>query len=130
MTGRPEVRTLKDFQTSGRSIRAFCSQYYVCSHDAYLRLEMLAFHLGWTFDFYAGRGHLAGRLRCSVCGWYHPTFALGHANKPIGFAGTHSAGFVALPADDLRRLQDQRASVSASELPWIGVRKGGRKFGR
>jgi hypothetical protein len=127
---RREVRTLEDFQATGRSIRAFCSHYYVCSHDAHLRLELLALHLGWTFDFYAGRDHLARRLRCSVCGAHYPTFALGHANKVVGFAGSHSAGFVALSVEELRRLQEQRAGAIATELPWVGVRKGGRKFGR
>jgi hypothetical protein len=127
---RREVRTLEDFQATGRSIRAFCSHYYVCSHDAHLRLELLALHLGWTFDFYAGRDHLARRLRCSVCGAHYPTFALGHANKVVGFAGSHSAGFAALPVKELRRLQEQRAGAIATELPWVGVRKGGRKFGR
>jgi hypothetical protein len=130
MEVRREVRTLEDFQTTGRSIRAFCSHYYVCSHDAQLRLELLAFHLGWTFDFYEGRAHLARRLRCSICGAHHPTFALGHATKATGFAGTHSAGFVPLPADDLARLQEQRFSAAAHEAPWVGVRKGGRKFGK
>ena len=130
MDPRREVRTLEDFRTTGRSIRAFCSHYYVCSHDAYLRLDLLALHLGWTFDFYEGRDQLARRLRCSVCGWYHPTFALGHAKKVSGFAGTHSAGFAPLPADALRLLQDQRAKAIAGEVPWVGMRKGGRKFGR
>jgi len=130
MEVRREIRTLEDFQATGRSIRAFCSHYYVCSHDAQLRLELLAFYLGWTFDFYEGRDHLARRLRCSICGAYHPTFALGHANKVVGFAGTHSAGFVPLPAEDLSRLHEQRAIVLASELPWVGTRKGGRRFGR
>jgi hypothetical protein len=130
METRREVRTLEDFQATGRSIRAFCSHYYVCSHDAQLRLELLAFHLGWTFDFYQGRDHLARRLRCSVCGAHHPTFALGHANKLVGFAGSHSAGFVALPTDQLRQMQKQRNSAVANELPWVGIRKGGRKFGR
>jgi hypothetical protein len=130
MEVRREVRTLEDFQTTGRSIRAFCSHYYVCSHDAHLRLELLAFHLGWTFDFYEGRDHLARRLRCSVCGAHHPTFALGHANKVVGFAGTHSAGFPTLPADELSRLQELRAKALSDEAPWVGSRKGGRKFGR
>ena len=130
MSARREVRTLDDFRTTGRSIRALCSHYFVCSHDAQLRLELLAFYLGWSFDFYDGRDRLAARLRCSVCGWYHPTFALGHANKATGFAGTHSAGFDPLPADTLRQLQEQRAAALAAELPWVGVRKGGRKFGR
>lgn len=130
MESRREVRTLKEFQSTGRSIRAFCSHYYVCSHDAQLRLELLAFHLGWTFDFYEGRDHLARRLRCSVCGSHDPTFALGHANKIAGFAGSHSAGFVALPVEELRILQEQRSSAVANELPWVGIRKGGRKFGR
>ena len=130
MFRRPEVRTLDDFRETGRSIRAFCSHYYVCSHDAQLRLELLAFHLGWSFDFYAGREHLAGRLRCSVCGWYHPTFSLGHASKAVGFAGTHSAGFQPLSADALTLLEKQQAVALADELPWVGTRKGGRKFGR
>lgn len=130
MEDRREVRTLEDFQVTGRSIRAFCSHYYVCSHDAHLRLELLAFHLGWTFDFYLGRDYLARRLRCSVCGTHHPTFALGHASRVVGFAGTHSAGFMALPADELRSLQSQRAEARASDPPWVGIRKGGRKFGR
>lgn len=127
---RRQVRTLEDFQATGRSIRAFCSHYYVCSHDAHLRLELLAFHLGWTFDFYEGRDHLARRLRCSVCGWSYPTFALGHVNKAVGFAGTHSAGFQPLPPDQLRQLQEQRAAAAEAEVPWLGIRKGGRKFGR
>jgi hypothetical protein len=130
MEVRREVRTLEDFRTTGRSIRAFCSHYYVCSHDAHLRLELLAFHLGWTFDFYEGRDHLARRLRCSVCGAHHPTFALGHSNKVVGFAGTHSAGFPTLPADELSRLQELRSRALADEVPWVGTRKGGRKFGR
>lgn len=130
MFPRREVRTLDDFRETGRSIRAFCSRYYVCSHDAQLRLDLLAFHLGWTFDFYAGRDHLAGRLRCSMCGCYHPTFSLGHAGKQVGFAGTHSAGFEALPPEILHSLQEMRKEASAGELPWVGVRKGGRKFGR
>jgi hypothetical protein len=130
MSLRREVRTLDDFRETGRSIRAFCSHYYVCSHDAQLRLDLLAFHLGWSFDFYSGRGHLAGRLRCSVCGCYHPTFALGHTNKGTSYAGSHSAGFEPLPAEALRLLEEQRSLAMAAEPPWVGLRKGGRKFGR
>lgn len=130
MAPRQEVRTLDDFRSTGRSIRAFCSHYYVCSHDAQLRLELLAFHLGWSFDFYAGRDHLAARLRCSVCGWYHPTFALGHANKVASYAGSHSAGFEPLPPEALRVLEEKRARATADEPPWVGLRKGGRQFGR
>jgi len=130
MEARREIRTLDDFRETGRSIRAFCSHYYVCSHDAQLRLELLALHLGWTFDFYEGRDHLAQRLRCSLCGWYHPTFSLGHAGKPVGFAGTHSAGFGSLSAEAIARLQQQREAMTPQDLPWIGNRKSGRKFGR
>ncbi|MBU1336928.1 MAG: hypothetical protein KJ944_10120 [Alphaproteobacteria bacterium] len=130
MSLRREVRTLEDFRESGRSIRAFCSHYYVCSHDAQLRLELLAFHVGWTFDFYVGRDHLAGRLRCSVCGWHNPTFSLGHAGKPPEFAGTHSAGFRPLSPDVLVRLAAERTAATMGEVPWVGIRKGGRKFGR
>lgn len=45
------LRTLEDFQNTGRAIRAFCSHYYVCGHDAQLRLDLLAHHLGWSFHF-------------------------------------------------------------------------------
>jgi hypothetical protein len=122
--------TLDDFRTSGRTITAFCSHYWVCSHDAQLRLDLLALRLGWQFDFYAGRDHLADRLYCSVCGWYRPTFSLGHASKPSGFAGTHSAGFKPLSVDAAAALQLSRQQAAEGQMPWVGVRKGGRKFGR
>jgi hypothetical protein len=124
------IRTLWDFEDTGRAIRAFCSHYYVCSHEAQLRLEVLAIHLGWGFDFYAGKDYLAGRLRCSVCGHHHPDFALGHSGKPPEFSGTHGAGTVPLAQDELIAMQRARAVIVAREPPWVGKRKGGRKFGR
>lgn len=130
MLGTRAIATLADFRDTGRTIRAYCSHCYVCSHDAQLHLELLAHHLGWTFDFYAGRQHLAGRLYCSVCGWYEPTFSLGHASPLTGFAGTHSAGFQPIAASDLITLEQARQAASRDEFPWIGIRKGGRKFGR
>lgn len=129
MASRP-IRTLGDFKDTGRAIRAFFSHYYVCSHEAQLRLEVLAFHLGWGFDFYDGREYLAGRLRCSVCGYRYPDFAFGHAGTPPKFSGTHGAGTVPLPREELVAMQRARAANVASELPWVGERKGGRKFGR
>ena len=48
------IRTLKDFRDTARAIHAYCSHYWVCSHDAQLRLEILAVHLGWAFDFFLG----------------------------------------------------------------------------
>jgi len=124
------IATLADFRDTGRTIRAYCSHYYVCSHDAQLRLDLLALHLGWQFDFYAGREHLSDRLYCSVCGWYHPTFSLGHANLPKTFAGTHSAGFPLLSPTELIQLDAARQAAVNAEIPWVGTRKGGRKFGR
>ena len=129
MPTRP-IRTLADFQETERAIHAYCSHYWVCSHDAQLVLEILAAHLGWQFDFYAGRDHLAGRLRCSICGWYYPNFALGHAGKRPEFSGTHGAGTVPVPPDELIILQRAREANIAGEMPWVGKRKGGRKFGR
>ena len=129
MAARP-IRTLEDFRDTQRAIHAYCSHYYVCSHDAPLRLELLAVHLGWTFDFYAGREILAGRLRCSVCGWRCPTFALGHAGKRPEFSGTHGAGTVLLSTEELIGMQRAREAIISHEPPWIGKRKGGRKFGR
>lgn len=125
-----DIRTLKDFEQTGRAIRAHCSHYWACSHDAQLRLELLAIRLGWTFDFYAGRDYLAGRLRCSICGWYYPTFSLGHAGKRPEFSGTHGAGTVPLPVEELARLRREREAIVGEEMPWVGKRKGGRKFGR
>ena len=122
--------TLEEFRESGRTINAFCSNYWICTHSGELRLELLALHLGWQFDFYARQAYLAGRLYCSICGKYHPTFALGHASKPSGYAGTHSAGFKSLSPDESARLQLARQVSIKDELPWVGVRKGGRKFGR
>lgn len=124
------IRTLGDFRDTDRAIHAYCSHYWVCSHDAQLRLDTLALHLGWSFDFYAGRDYLAGRLRCSICGWYQPAFALGHAGKRPEFSGTHGAGVVPLSADALIAMQRAREANRAGEMPWVGVRKGGRKFGR
>lgn len=124
------IRTLRDFQHTGRAIRAFCSHYYVCSHEAQLRLELLAQHLGWGFDFYEGRDYLAARLRCSVCGHHHPDFALGHSGKAPEFSGTHGAGTVSLSQDELIAMQRARSLIVAGEVPWVGKRKGGRKFGR
>lgn len=129
MLARP-IRTLEDFRDTGRAIHAYCSHYYVCSHDAQLRLELLAEHVGWRFDFYGGREYLAGRMRCSICGWYYPTFALGHAGKRPDFSGTHGAGTVPLPVEELIALQRAREAVVAQDPPWVGKRKGGRKFGR
>lgn len=63
-----EVRTLEEFRRSGRTITAFCSHYYVCSHSAQLRLDLLAIRLGWAFDFYSGRNDLSRRLRCQFAG--------------------------------------------------------------
>lgn len=125
-----EIRTLLDFEETHRAIHAYCSHHWVCSHDAQLVIGVLASHLGWQFDFYAGRDHLAGRLRCSICGWYYPNFALGHAGKRPEFSGTHGAGTVAVPTDELIDLQRARQANIAVEMPWIGKRKGGRKFGR
>lgn len=124
------IRTLEDFRDTDRAIHAYCSHYWVCSHDAQLRLEILAVHLGWNFDFYSGRDYLAGRLRCSTCGWYHPTFALGHAGKRPEFSGSHGAGVVVLKTEELIAMQRAREANIAGEMPWVGVRKGGRKFGR
>ena len=125
-----QIRTLEDFRDTQRAIHAYCSHYYYCSHDAPLRLELLAVHLGWTFDFYAGREFLAGRLRCSICGWRYPTFALGHAGKRPEFSGTHGAGTAAFSSDELIALQRARQVNVEQELPWVGKPKGGRKFGR
>lgn len=125
-----QIRTLEDFRDTGGAIHAYCSHYYLCSHDAPLRLEFLAVHVGWTFDFYAGREGLAGRLRCSVCGWYYPTFALGHAGSRPGFSGTHGAGTVPLSTNELIVLQRDREAMTVTEMPWVGKRKGGRRFGR
>lgn len=129
MATRP-IRTLEDFRDTGRAIRAFCSHYYVCSHEALLRLDVLALRLGWAFDFYEGRPYLAARLRCSVCGHYFPDFALGHAGAPPEFSGTHGAGTVAVPQTHLVILQHARMANMAGEMPWVGKRKSGRKFGR
>jgi hypothetical protein len=125
-----DIRTLKDFEETGRAIRAHCSHHWVCSHDAQLRLELLAIRLGWAFDFYAGRQYLAGRLRCSICGWYYPTFSLGHAGRRPEFSGTHGAGTVPLQVEELARLRREREATVGEEMPWVGKRKGGRKFGR
>jgi hypothetical protein len=124
------VTTLDEFRISGRTITAFCTNYWVCSHDGQLRLEVLALHLGWQFDFFQGRLYLASRLYCSLCGTYHPAFSLGHAGKPSGYAGTHSAGFTPLPPEESARLQLARQAAAKDDLPWVGIRKGGRKFGR
>lgn len=124
------IRTLEDFHLTGRAINAHCSHYWVCSHEARLRLDVLAVRLGWSFDFYHGRDYLARRLRCSICGWHNPTFALGHANPPTGFAGSHGAGSDPLPVERLAELVRQREANRAGDMPWVGVRKGGRKFGR
>ena len=124
------IRTLEDFRDTGRAIHAYCSHYYFCTHDASLQLELLAVHVGWTFDFYSGREVLAGRLRCSICGWYYPTFALGHAGKRPEFSGTHGAGTASLSTEDLVALQRAREALVAGDMPWVGKRKGGRRFGR
>lgn len=124
------IRTLGDFRDTDRAIHAYCSHYWVCTHDAQLRLDLLADRLGWAFDFYAGREHLASCLRCSVCGWRYPTFALGHAGKRPEFSGTHGAGIVPLPEDQFIAIHRARMANIAAESPWVGVRKGGRKFGR
>ena len=124
------IRTLEDFRDTGRAIHAYCSHYYVCSHDAQLRLELLAEHVGWRFDFYGGREYLAARMRCSICGWYYPTFALGHAGRRPEFSGTHGAGTVSLSTNDLVALQRAREALVAGDMPWVGKRKGGRRFGR
>lgn len=124
------IRTLEDFRDTHRAIHAYCSHYWVCTHDAQLRLEFLAERLGWSFDFYDGRDHLASRLRCSICGWHFPTFALGHAGKRPEFSGSHGAGVVPLPREEFIVLQRARGANVAGEMPWVGIRKGGRKFGR
>lgn len=124
------IRTLQDFHDTHRAIHAFCSHYWVCSHDAQLALDTLAHYLGWQFDIYDGRTYLAGRLRCSVCGWYYPDFALGHAGSPPEFSGTHGAGSVPLPHETLAAMQRDRQDNIAGDMPWVGKRKGGRKFGR
>lgn len=129
MVTRP-IRTLQDFQDTHRAIHAYCSHYWVCSHDAQLALDTLAHRLGWQFDFYEGRDYLAGRLRCSVCGWHYPDFSLGHAGNPPEFSGTHGAGSVPLPHETLAAMQSARRDNIMGELPWVGKRKGGRKFGR
>ena len=130
MEARRLVATLADFRDTGRAIRVYCSHYYVCSHDSQLRLELLAHYLGWQFDFYVGRDYLAGRLRCSICGWYHPTFALGHSGNPQDFAGSHGAGFLTLPTETLSGMEAMRQAASRDDPPWVGKRKGGRKFGK
>jgi hypothetical protein len=130
MEARRLIATLADFRDTHRAIRAYCSHYYVCSHDPQLRLEILAHHLGWEFDFYEGRDYLAGRLRCSICGRYFPTFALGHSAQRPGFAGTHGAGFAPLATEVIAEMQTKRSAASLDEMPWVGTRKGGRKFGR
>lgn len=124
------VTTLEDFRVSGRTITAFCSHYWVCSHDAQLRLDVVAEHVGWSFDFFEGRAYLARKLYCSVCGWYEPTFSLGHASKPKGHGGSHSAGFEPLSSETISKIQKVRQAAAQQELPWVGTRKGGRKFGR
>ena len=129
MLTRP-IRTLEDFRDTGRAIHAYCSHDYHCSHDAPLRLEVLAVHVGWRFDFYQGKDYLAARLRCSLCGWYYPTFALGHAGKRPAFSGTHGAGTTLLSTQELVDLQRTREKNMAGDLPWVGKRKGGRKFGQ
>lgn len=129
MLTRP-IRTLEDFRDTGRAIHAYCSHYYHCTHDAQLRLEVLAVHVGWSFDFYERKEYLAARLRCSICGWYYPTFALGHAGTRPAFSGTHGAGTSILCTEELVSLQRSREANMASEMPWVGKRKGGRKFGR
>jgi hypothetical protein len=124
------VTTLYQFQQHGQTITAYCSHYWVCSHHALLQMDVLAGRLGWEFDFFAGREHLAERLYCSICGWYFPTFALGHAVRPSGFAGSHGAGHHPVSVDDAAHLQIERQAVMPETQPWVGKRKGGRKFGR
>ncbi|WP_108398713.1 hypothetical protein [Devosia submarina] len=124
------IRTLEDFRVTGRAIHAYCSHYYHCTHDAQLRLEVLAVHVGWSFDFYLGKEYLAARLICSICGWRYPTFALGHAGTRPAFSGTHGAGTAILSTEELFKLQRTREANMAGEMPWVGKRKGGRKFGR
>ncbi len=91
---------------------------------------MLAVHVGWSFDFYQGRDYLAARLRCSMCGCYYPTLALGHAGRRPAFTGTHGAGTVPLSTEELIEMQRTREANLTGEMPWIGKHKGGRKFGR
>jgi hypothetical protein len=129
MQSRP-IRTLQDFRDTERAIHAYCWDHYFCSHNARLRLELLALHLGWAFDFFAGSGLLAGPLRCSICGWYHPTFALGHAGRRPEFSGSHGAGTMPITTEELIAMQRAREILAADELPWVGKRKSGRKFGR
>lgn len=40
-----QIRTLEDFRDTDRAIHAYCSHHYFCSHDAPLRLELLAVHV-------------------------------------------------------------------------------------
>ncbi|MEO5807737.1 MAG: hypothetical protein ABIQ45_14625 [Devosia sp.] len=129
MTTRP-LSTLADFRVSDRTITAYCSHYWVCSHDAQLRLDLVASRLGWGFDFFAGRTYLASRLYCSICGWYKPTFSLGHASKPKGFAGSHGAGFEPIGVEAAAGVELERRALPSEDLPWVGARKQGRKFGR
>lgn len=98
--------------------------------DIWGNMAVLAVHLGWSFDFYAGKDYLAGRLRCSLCGHHHPDFALGHSGKAPEFSGTHGAGTVSLSQEELIAMQRARSVIVAAEPPWVGKRKGGRKFGR
>lgn len=124
------VTTLHQFQQHGQTITAYCSHYWVCSHHAVLNIDELALRLGWSFDFFAGRDRLAGRLYCSICGWYFPTFALGHSVKPSGFAGSHGAGQSQIGVADAALRQLERQALVHEPLAWVGKRKGGRKFGR
>jgi hypothetical protein len=124
------VTTLRQFREQGQTIVAYCSHYWVCSHHAQLELDLLATRVGWSFDFFAGRERLAARLYCSICGWYYPTFALGHATRPPGFAGSHSAGQAPVQVADAAMLQLVRHATAPPSQPWVGKRKGGRKFGR
>ena len=124
------VTTLYQFNQHGQTITAYCSHHWVCSHHALLQLDVLATRLGWQFDFFAGREFLARRLYCSICGWYHPSFALGHAVRPDGFAGSHGAGHLPLSVDEAARRQIERQAAAPDTQAWVGKRKGGRKFGR
>jgi hypothetical protein len=124
------ITTLYQFQQHGQTITAYCSHYWVCSHQALLRMDVLAQRLGWQFDFFAGRELLAGRLYCSICGWYYPSFALGHAVRPRSFAGTHGAGHAPISVAEAADRQLQRQAAATEPLPWVGKRRGGRKFGR
>lgn len=42
----PRYKDAPGFRETHRAIHAYCSPHWVCSHDAQLRLEILATYLG------------------------------------------------------------------------------------